>query len=328
MENTWFELRDLLDHADFWKYVSIPFIAAIIGWGTNWLAIKMTFLPLEYVGFRPFLGWQGIVPSKVEKMGGILVDKTLTRLGSVSEIYHQIEPAKLEQYILKAVDPLVEPLVDEIMTSENAVLWENLPVLIRDQVYHRVRRKLPTIVSQFTADVGNNIENLVDIKSLVVSELKNDKALLNRLFLEVGSKEIPFIIKSGLYFGFIFGCVQALVWYFYQGVWVLPFFGVLVGFATNWLALNLIFRPLNPIKVGPFVIQGLFLKRQDAASEVFCKIFTHELLTVKQFVTALFKGAKSKRTKAFLRKSLTPMLEMNVLIPVCYAIGARSRWIH
>ncbi|WP_421711005.1 hypothetical protein [Alcanivorax sp.] len=38
--------------------------------------------------------------------------------------------------------------------------------------------------------------------------------------------------------------------------WVLPFFGFIVGIATNWLALNLIFRPLNPVKSGPFRIQG------------------------------------------------------------------------
>ena len=35
-------------------YLLIPFIAAAAGWGTNWLAIKMTFYPLEYVGKFPF----------------------------------------------------------------------------------------------------------------------------------------------------------------------------------------------------------------------------------------------------------------------------------
>ena len=49
----------------------IPFISAIIGWGTNILAIKMTFYPLEFIGFQfgvkpigwsgfPPIGWQGV----------------------------------------------------------------------------------------------------------------------------------------------------------------------------------------------------------------------------------------------------------------------------
>ena len=62
---------DLLRNLDFWKHVSIPFVAGIVGWATNWVAIKLTFLPLEFKGLRPFLGWQGIIPSKAGKMAGI-----------------------------------------------------------------------------------------------------------------------------------------------------------------------------------------------------------------------------------------------------------------
>ena len=38
--------------------------------------------------------------------------------------------------------------------------------------------------------------------------------------------------------------------------------GALVGYVTNWIALKWIFEPLNPVSVGPFVLQGMFLKRQ------------------------------------------------------------------
>ena len=30
-----------------WMYVMMPFISGFIGWSTNWLALKMTFYPLE-----------------------------------------------------------------------------------------------------------------------------------------------------------------------------------------------------------------------------------------------------------------------------------------
>mgnify|MGYP007000240031 len=57
-------MTDLLTNPEFWQYLSIPVIAALIGWSTNWLAIKMTFYPLEFIGKPPLLGWQGIIPSK------------------------------------------------------------------------------------------------------------------------------------------------------------------------------------------------------------------------------------------------------------------------
>ena len=50
-------------------------------------------------------------------------------------------------------------------------------------------------------------------------------------------------------------CVQALVYFFYKGVWVLPVAGFLVGYGTNWVALKLIFEPAHPRRLGCFTLQ-------------------------------------------------------------------------
>ncbi|PKM21472.1 MAG: hypothetical protein CVV10_09210, partial [Gammaproteobacteria bacterium HGW-Gammaproteobacteria-14] len=82
----------MFSHPDFWKYVSIPIASGLIGWGTNWLAVQMTFWPKEFIGIPPFLGWQGIIPSKAAKMGRIVVEKTLEKIGSIDEFFRQMEP--------------------------------------------------------------------------------------------------------------------------------------------------------------------------------------------------------------------------------------------
>lgn len=53
------------------------------------------------------------------------------------------------------------------------------------------------------------------------------------------------------------------VWLLYDKPWTLPAGGAVVGYITNWVALKLIFEPVDPVKIGPFVLQGLFLKRQN-----------------------------------------------------------------
>ena len=70
-------LDSIFSHPDFWKYFSIPFIAGVVGWTTNWMAVQMTFYPIKMwpldlwapkgspVGI---LGWQGIIPAKADKM--------------------------------------------------------------------------------------------------------------------------------------------------------------------------------------------------------------------------------------------------------------------
>ena len=57
--------------------LSIPLISAIVGWLTNYLAVKMMFYPIEFVGIKPFLGWQGLIPAKRRQMAEIEVNKEL-----------------------------------------------------------------------------------------------------------------------------------------------------------------------------------------------------------------------------------------------------------
>jgi len=83
--------------AEYGSYFLIPFIAAAAGWGTNWLAIKMTFYPLEYVGKYPF-GWRGVVPSRIRKFATGLVDTTIGRVGGLPAIVEAIDLDAVETY--------------------------------------------------------------------------------------------------------------------------------------------------------------------------------------------------------------------------------------
>lgn len=302
-------MTSLLGNPELWQYLSIPMIAAIIGWCTNWLAIKMTFFPLEFVGKPPWLGWQGIIPSKTGKMASISVDATISKIGTVREIFEQIDPRVLATHIVHSVDPRLEEYVDELMLREHPTFWENLPASARRIVYERVRRATPQLVDNLVGDVADNIEDLLDMKGMVVERLTTDKQLLNRTFLECGEAEFRFIVNSGFYFGFLFGLIQMTVWYFFQNWWVLPVFGLMVGWATNWIALNVIFRPLHAIKIGPFRIQGLFLKRQHEVAESFCHIVTHDILTVSNIINAILEGPSGDRARNMVKQHIKPLVD-------------------
>lgn len=294
---------------DLVAYLSIPVVAGIVGWATNWLVIQLTFYPLEFKGVKPFLGWQGIIPSKARRMATMCVDSTLSRIGSVSDVIEQMDPAVIAEHILQTLEPRVSELVDEVMLARHDTLWRNLPKPVKRSVYKRVEQQLPHIMNDLVEDISPKIESLFDLKQLVIDTLERDTELLNRIFLDCGKQEFAFIIKSGLWFGFLFGLPQMLLWYFLPYTVVLPICGFLVGWATNWVALNLIFRPLNPHKVAGFSIQGLFLKRQDQVSESFCKIVTEEILTVDQVVQAMLTGEESSRTQAIIQKHFENLVD-------------------
>ena len=298
-----------LQHPDLWKYALIPVVAAFIGWITNWIAIQLTFYPLDFVGFRPLFGWQGIIPSKAEKMAMISVDSTIAKIGTIQDIFDQIDPELLAEHVINSVIPRVEDYVDDIMLAEHPTLWENLPQKVKTLVYSRVKKSTPELVEHLVEDIGEQVEDLIDIKHMVTRQLVADRELLNRIFLECGKREFRFIINSGLGFGFAFGLIQMLLWYLYPAAWVLPFCGFIVGWGTNWIALNIIFRPLEKISIGPIQIQGLFLKRQSEVAQAFCNIVTHEILTIGRIIHSMLNGPYSARTRSLVHKHVKPIVD-------------------
>jgi len=311
-------ITDILSHPDLWKYLSIPVVAAIVGWSTNWLAIQLMFVPKEFLGYKPLLiGWQGVIPSKAEKMAKVVVEKGLSALANVAEVYGEIDRDRLAKELVKMMDQRIVEYIDELMIKENATLWENLPNNVRTNIYKNVRKQLPDMVNTLLEDVGTNIDDLFDLEHMVVEKLTANKDLLNRIFQEAGENEFKFIIKSGIYFGGLFGLIQMVVWYFYPLWWILPLFGLLVGYLTNVIALKVIFEPLEPIKIGPYRLQGLFLKRQAEVARVLCRITTQEVITINNILHAMLTGPKSDRAKKMIqghiRKSIDETTSWGVM---------------
>jgi uncharacterized membrane protein YheB (UPF0754 family) len=308
--------------------VSVPVVAAVVGWGTNWVAIELTFRPLRFIGIPPYLGWQGIIPSKARKMAATFVDSTMHRLGTFGELFETMEPRVIAEHITGVLVPRLERYTDEVVFwGGYGRAWRSVPALIKAGVYERVRAEMPRLVAELTDEAGRRIEDLVDFKEMITTQLVADPALLNRLFLEAGAAEFRFLIRSGLYFGFLFGLIQLVVWIFYPAWWVLPAFGALVGWVTNWLALDLIFRPLRPRRLGPWTVQGLFLRRQKEVAAVWCRLVTREIVTLRRIVYAMLGGSRSHLSHELIRRHIQPVVDeaMGLLKPAAtLAVGPEA----
>jgi uncharacterized membrane protein YheB (UPF0754 family) len=311
----WQQIRGM---REFWGFVSIPVVAAVVTWAHVWVAIQMTFYPIEFIGIKaPWLGWQGIIPRKAKKMAEIVVDRIISKIGTVEELFHEMEPTKIATHMSSALVERAEEFTDEIMLECSAVLWENLPQGFKKRVYIRVRRHIPLVIDNLVQDLNEHIDELMDIKEMIVNRLVADKALMVRVFKEVGNNEFKFIVNSSFWIGLFFGCVQMILWYAVRN-WqhkdiMLPLYGAVLGYLTNWVALNMVFRPLHPIKLGPFTLQGVFLKRQNEVAEQYAHLVTLEMISVKHIMWQIFNGNRSNRTRHLIKKHLNPLLETSVV---------------
>lgn len=288
---------------DLLPYLSIPIVSAMVGWITNIVAINMTFYPINYVGVRPF-GWQGIIPSKAKKMAETAVELWTTKLLDIGTQFSKIKPNKVAEEMAPSIEHLSKQIIDEVMEAKLPKIWERTPDSIRQNIYDKVSENLPHIVEEMMKDVKSDFSNMLDLKYLAVSALTQNKALLNQMFLTCGEEEFKFIKKSGLYFGFLFGLIQMIVWYFLPIWWILPLFGVLVGYFTNLVALKLIFRPLNPIKIGKLVIQGMFIRRQKEVATEYSKIVASKIITIENIFEYIIRGPGSEKLETIVCKQI------------------------
>ena len=59
----------------------------------------------------------------------------------------------------------------------------------------------------------------------------------------------------------------------------------LIGYVTNVLAIKSLFRPIRPVKVGPFSIQGLIPKRRFDVAQSIGSMVASELLIQDDLVS-------------------------------------------
>ena len=293
--------------------LSVPILAAMVGWFTNWLAIQMSFYPVRFVGFG-VIGWQGVIPRKAEKMAHICIDRTLQQFGDLNAVYQELEPQRIVEQVISQVTPRLDEYIDEVMYDIQPVLWDNLPIFVRHRIYQWARQQLPSRVEDLVEDFGDDLDELVDLKALLSAELQQHPDLMNRIFRQAGAVELRSVINRGAIIGGLLGAVLLPFWLRYPAPWVLPVGGFLVGFATNWLAINLIFAPLRPRRFLFWKVQGLFLRRQPEISDVWARLVAEELITVEKVANAMLNGAQGDRTRAILQKHLRPLLDNSIVL--------------
>ena len=303
-----------------WAYFIIPVTSALVGWSTNWLAIKMMFYPLEFVGKAPYLGWRGIIPANAPRLARIAVRLLLDKLLSLEEIAARLDAQRMTAAMEQRLDQLLEEIISEIMRERAPRVWEMLPLWVKDKIYREAHKDAPETIAAIVDDVKANIREVFDIEQMMVDALVRDRGLLNELFQKAGNKEFAFLEKSGLYFGFLFGIPSMIIWVLYNAWWTLPAGGLVVGYATNWLAIKMIFEPQEPVKVGPITWQGLFLRRQQEVSAVYSKLVTEKILTADKIADTILRGPVSDRLFKIIERHVNRSIDASAGIAKPYIL--------
>lgn len=283
-------LANILNDPKLIEKISIPFTCAFVGWSTNWVAVKMIFKPVNFIGIWK-IGWQGIIPHHAIKMSGMITDILTKKLMTPRELYNRIDPNDIIAEIRDLIEAKAAEIVEDIIKHENPDLWKLMPEPLKKSIERIIANEIPPQIIEVYKSYGDELDSVLEFEVVIREALsgKNVEVLIE-IFQRCGGPEFRFIIVSGIYFGLLIGLIQLTFLSILGQWWTFPIMGVIVGYITNWLALQMIFRPLEVKDFILFKYQGLFLRRQEEVSRELANIIANKVLNTENLIRLIFKG--------------------------------------
>ncbi len=299
--------------------IIVPLVTAFIGYVTNWAAVKMIFLPEEFVGVWK-IGWQGVLPSKADTFA-TEVAGTVGDVISPTELVERIDPSELEALLSDRLEDELPAVLREAAEMLAPGVWDEMAPEAQQMVVTQIKTEGRQVTQEIFDDLQGISNDILDLEALVFDLLSGPNVKrLTRLFQEIGGKELKAIVRFGGYFGFVIGCFQAISFSVFDQWWLMPLVGGIVGLGTNYLALQMIFRPIEPKKyAGLVTYQGMFPSRQAEIAADYGRISEREILTPANLLRIITEGeAGTKIARLVLTKvservdQAKPMVEMLV----------------
>ncbi len=281
--------------------ISLPLVGAIIGYVCKWMAIKMLFHPSEWVGIGP-LGWQGVVQRRAPKFAAGVADTVASTGIRLDELLARIDPkevAELASPMLDALAPdLLQAVIDEVKPGAHATLSAAVKAGLVAQLSQQGR----ALIASLALSLRPVLVDVLDVRAVVVAQLSGKNAdRLARLFQTVGRRELQVVIYYGAVLGFLIGLVEVGGYALLEKWWLLPIIGAIDGLVNNWLAIQMIFRPLEKKRyLGIFPFQGLFPARQAEISAEYSVMLANEVLGPRELASHVGVQGRERLRQAAL----------------------------
>jgi uncharacterized membrane protein YheB (UPF0754 family) len=189
----------------------LPLIAALIGWATNYLAIKMLFHPHNP---RKILGltFHGVFPKRQAQIAEKLGELVANELFSMSDVAQKIEELSTQPEALEEVGKRIEKTIRGKLIGAFPMLSMFLSDEMIEKVTNLFKGELEDFLRESAQGLAGKMERSVDVKVLVrekVQAFSSNK--IEELLIGFMKQEFRFIERVGAFLGFLIGLVQVIL---------------------------------------------------------------------------------------------------------------------
>lgn len=196
-----------------WTWCLLPVIAAVVGWGTNYIAVRMLFHPREEIRILG-LRIQGVFPKRQQALAEKLGQLVARELFSMEDVRKHLQGDEFVAHVTK----VIEGKVDEFLKNN---LMEAIPMaamFLGSDMVEKIKYSLVNCLAKAVPELGemfiSHLEKNMNVEKLVrdkVSAFSSDK--LEEILLGIMRREFRFIEGVGAILGFLIGLVQVgMLW--------------------------------------------------------------------------------------------------------------------
>jgi uncharacterized membrane protein YheB (UPF0754 family) len=198
---------------DLWTWITIPAIGGVIGWSTNWLAVKMIFRPIRP---RRFLGIrvQGLIGRRQQDLAKAIGRVVGTHLVEHKDVVKSLNKLDFGGVLSAVLDKGLGPKVQELRALPliGGFLTEERVRDIRTSIVDGIMKHREAVMDE----VEKGLAKGLDVPSLVekkVAAFAIEK--LEAMILEVASRELRAIEVLGGVLGVLIGVLQVVFLWFH-----------------------------------------------------------------------------------------------------------------
>ena len=189
----------------------LPILAALVGWITNFLAIKMLFHPHQP---KKILGitFHGVFPKRQPQIAENLGSLVANELLSMKDVAKKIEDLSTQPEALDAVGKRIEKTIRGKLISAFPMLSMFLTDDMIVKVTNLFKGELEDFLKESAKELAGKMEKSVDIQALVrekVQAFSSNK--IEELLVGFMAQEFRFIERIGAVLGFLIGCFQVFL---------------------------------------------------------------------------------------------------------------------
>ncbi|NLE00249.1 MAG: DUF445 family protein [Fibrobacter sp.] len=188
-------------------YCSIPVISALIGWLTNYVAVKMIFRPRKVINI---LGIKiiGLIPKRRQDLAEKIAETVERELISHRDIMAIVQSDDFHVEIGKAIKGKIDSFIESKLSANpllSMFLSPEITNRLTDTLMEELQKEIPGVIES----LFQNVESKLDFRKIIQSKIEAfDINKLESIIFTIASKELKAIEYLGGVLGFIVGLIQ------------------------------------------------------------------------------------------------------------------------